>query len=232
MAQTHHMKLIREDIENVETLIENTSEGKNHYIEGIFMQMEVPNKNKRYYPRSVVEPELDRYITECVNNNRGWGELGHPAGPQINLHLVSHRIVELKQQGNDIYGKALITKGTPNGAIAIGLMEAGGQLGVSSRALGGMNPHKTLKGIQEVHMLRISTAADIVADPSAPNAFVQGIMEGADWVYDPISGNYTMEELVERQVQEFRTQKPSTITEEAKLLAFENFMSKLSQFPK
>lgn len=226
------MKLIREELEVVENLIENTAEGKDYYIEGIFMQMEVPNKNKRYYPRGVVEPELERYITESVNTNRGWGELGHPQGPQINLHLVSHRIVSLEQRGNDIYGKAKITKGTTNGDIAIALMESGGQLGVSSRALGGMKPHKTLKGIQEVNMLRIATAADIVADPSAPNAYVQGIMEGAEWIYNPITGNYIMEEMVERQVEEFKNTRGSLISEEQKLQAFENFLARLTRFSK
>lgn len=226
------MKLIREEIENVEYLVENTSSGKNHFIEGIFMQMEKPNKNKRFYPENVVRPELDRYLQECVNVNRGWGELGHPAGPQINLHLVSHRIVELNAQGNDIYGKALITKGTPNGQIAIGLMEAGGSLGVSSRGLGAMSAHKRLKGIQEVNTYRIATAADIVADPSAHDAYVHGIMEGAEWIYDAISGNYVMQEIVERQVQEFKNTRHSQITEEAKLNAFESLMGQLSTFTK
>lgn len=226
------MKLIKEEIEKVETIIENTTEGKRHFIEGVFMQMEVPNKNKRFYPRGVVEPELERYVTESIKTNRGWGELGHPQGPQINLHLVSHRIVELNQHGDDIYGKAIITKGTKMGDIAIGLMESGGQLGVSSRALGGMKPHKTLKGIQEVNMLRIATAADIVADPSAPNAYVQGIMEGAEWIYNPITGDYVMEEMVDRQVAEFRMQKASKITEEAKLAAFNNFLTELTRFSK
>ena len=226
------MKLIKEELESVETIIENTVDGKRHFIEGIFMQMEVPNKNKRFYPEHVVRPELERYITESIKTGRGWGELGHPQGPQINLHLVSHRIVELNQQGNDIYGKAIITKGTKMGDIAIGLMESGGQLGVSSRALGGMKPHKTLKGIQEVNMLRIATAADIVADPSAPNAYVQGIMEGAEWIYNPITGDYVMEEMVDRQVAEFRMQKASKITEEAKLAAFNNFLTELTRFSK
>lgn len=226
------MKLIKEELERVETIVENTAEGKRHYIEGIFMQMEVPNKNKRFYPEHVVRPELDRYITESIKTGRGWGELGHPQGPQINLHLVSHRIVELNQQGNDIYGKAIITKGTKMGDIAIGLMESGGQLGVSSRALGGMKPHKTLKGIQEVNMLRIATAADIVADPSAPNAYVQGIMEGAEWIYNPITGDYVMEEMVDRQVQEFKVQKASLISEEAKLAAFNKFLTELTRFSK
>ena len=226
------MKLIKEELESVETIIENTVDGKRHFIEGIFMQMEVPNKNKRFYPEHVVRPELERYITESIKTGRGWGELGHPQGPQINLHLVSHRIVELNQQGNDIYGKAIITKGTKMGDIAIGLMESGGQLGVSSRALGGMKPHKTLKGIQEVNMLRIATAADIVADPSAPNAYVQGIMEGAEWIYNPITGDYVMEEMVDRQVAEFKMQKASKITEEAKLAAFNNFLTELTRFSK
>ncbi len=229
---TQHLKLIREDLDYVETLVENTAEGKNHYIEGIFMQMEQPNKNKRFYPRNVVEQDLQRYLEECVNTNRGWGELGHPAGPQINLHLVSHRIVELKEQGNNIYGKALITKGTPNGAIAIGLMESGGSLGVSSRGLGAMSPHKKLKGIQEVHTYRIATAADIVADPSAHDAFVHGIMEGAEWIYDSISGNYVMQELVERQVQEFKNTRHSQISEEQKLNAFETLMAEFSKLSK
>lgn len=225
------MKLIREHIEDVGTLVEDTGAGKNFYIEGIFMQMETPNKNKRFYPRSVVEPEVERYINETVNTNRAWGELDHPSGPKINPQLISHRIVELKIQGDDVYGKAIITR-TPMGDIARGLMESGGQIGVSSRGLGAMSSHKTLKGIQEVNMYRIATAADIVTDPSAPKAYVQGIMEGADWVYDPITGDYIMEELVERQVREFKQQKASMISEEAKLKAFDAFLTNLTRFPK
>ena len=220
------MKLIREDIQS-HYLVENTSAGKKHYIEGIFMQMEVPNKNKRYYPRSVVEPEVARYVTEVVDKNRAWGELGHPEGPKINLERISHLITELHQDGNDIYGKALITEGTPYGKIAIGLLDAGGQLGVSSRALGAMSAHKKLKGIQEVNVLRIATAADIVGDPSAPNAYVQGIMEGAEWIHDPITGDWVMQELVESQVKEFSNYKPSMINEEMALAAFTKFLTKL-----
>jgi hypothetical protein len=225
------MKLIREHIEDIETLVEDTGSGKNFYIEGIFMQMETPNKNKRFYPRSVVEPELDRYINETVNTNRAWGELDHPTGPKINPDRISHRITEMRVQGNDIYGKAIITR-TPMGDIARGLMESGGQIGVSSRGLGGMAPHKTLKGIQEVNLFRIATAADIVTDPSAPKAYVQGIMEGAEWVYNPITGDYIMEELVERQVREFKQEKASMISEGARLKAFEDFLAGLSRFSK
>lgn len=225
------LKLIREHVENVETLIENTLDGKKMYIEGIFMQMETPNKNKRIYPRGVVEPELDRYINEAVKGNRAWGELDHPTGPKINPDRISHRIVELNTHGNDIYGKALITN-TPMGDIVRGLIESGGQIGVSSRGLGGMAPSKTLKGIQEVNAYRIATAADVVMDPSAPGAYVQGIMEGAEWVYDSITGDYVMEEMVHEQVKSFKDTRGSLITEEQKLKAFENFLAGLSGFSK
>jgi hypothetical protein len=226
------MKLIREELEFVSSLVvENTAQGKKHFIEGIFMQMEVPNKNKRFYPRSVVEPELARYVTEVVQPGRAWGELGHPDGPKINLPLVSHRITELNQDGNDVYGKALLTN-TPMGQIAIGLMESGGQLGVSSRGLGAMSAHKNLKGIQEVNVYRIATAADIVHDPSAPNAYVQGIMEGAEWILDPISGDWVMQEMVEETRKEFSQSKPSLITEGQKLAAFEKFLNGLTRISK
>jgi len=224
-------KFLREEIENPTNLVvENTMQGKKHYIEGPFMQLEVPNKNKRFYPQSVVVPEIERYINEQVATKRAWGELGHPNGPQINLHLVSHIITELNIDKNTVYGRAMLTN-TPMGDIARGLAEAG-SLGVSSRGLGSMSAHKSLKGIQEVNVYRIATAADIVNDPSAPGAYVTAMMEGADWVMDPISGNWVMQEMVENTIKEFKKKKFSQIDEAEMLKAFEKFMTGVAGFTK
>lgn len=177
------MNLITEIVEDVtvsETIDEATGK-KNLHIEGVFLQGAIANRNKRFYPMEVLGAEVGRYMNEYVTKKRAYGELGHPQGPQINLERVSHLIVGLKQEGNNFNGKARITD-TPYGNIAKGLMESGAKLGVSSRGLGSLVEKNGLNEVQKD--FRLCTAADIVADPSAPDAYVNGVMEGVEWCYE------------------------------------------------
>lgn len=179
------MRLITELNEDVavQVITEEATGKKSFVIEGIFLQGGIKNRNGRVYPHSILEAEVSRYMTEKVGKNRAFGELGHPAGPQINLERVSHMITSLKPDGSGNYvGKALVTEGTPYGAIVKGLLEAGAQLGVSSRGLGSLRNRNGIMEVQED--FRLATAADVVADPSAPDAFVNGIMEGVEWIND------------------------------------------------
>ena len=176
------MKLITETTEDVRLVTEKTAEGKNTYfIEGVFMQAETKNRNGRIYPMGILEKEVKRYNTELVEKKRALGELNHPQGPTVNLDKVSHLITELHfKGGNDCYGKAKVLD-TPMGKIVKSLIDEGAQLGVSSRGMGSL---KDMGGINEVQQDFMLSAVDIVADPSAPSAFVNGIMEGAEWVWD------------------------------------------------
>jgi hypothetical protein len=175
------MKLFTEQIEDVKFIVEEKNGKKNLFIEGIFMQAEKVNGNGRKYRVETLEREVKRYTDKFIKENRALGELGHPNGPSINLDRVSHKIVELKQNGTDFYGKALVLD-TPMGNIARNLIESGVCLGVSTRGMGSL---KSVDGIMEVQDdFYLATAADIVAEPSAPDAFVQGIMEGVEWVWD------------------------------------------------
>jgi hypothetical protein len=220
------MKLITELVEEVEYISEAKENGdKEHYIHGIFLQANKKNRNGRIYEMTVLEPEVNRYVTEIVKKNRAYGELGHPEGPQINLDRVSHIITELKRDGSNFIGKAKLTN-TPMGNIARGLLESGANLGVSSRALGSLQPdHKT--GAMMVQPdLRLATAADIVADPSAPDAFVKGIMENVDWIYDPVKDTWHEEKLdnMKKKINNMSLQE----IEERKLSIFENYISSLA----
>jgi hypothetical protein len=216
------MKLItemNEDIKITEELNEETSE-KNYYIEGIFMQAEQKNRNGRVYPRSVLMDEVKRYNNEYVQKNRALGELNHPQGPTVNLDRVSHMIKELREQGDDVYGKAKIMD-TPMGDIAKNLIKEGAKLGVSSRGMGSLKQNKS--GVNEVQKDFMLAAVDIVADPSAPNAFVNGIMEGAEWVWD---GGV----LREKQMSEYKEQIERTSKRELEQKAikvFEDFIKNL-----
>ena len=175
------MKLIREEIEKVELITETVNGKKNLYIQGIFLQSEQVNRNGRLYPFQIMEREVKRYSKDYVDKGRALGELGHPDGPTVNLDRVSHKITELKQVGNDFVGKAQILS-TPMGKIAESLLKDGVTLGVSSRGIGSLRENQ--KGYKEVgEDFMLATAADIVADPSAPDAFVSGIMEGKEWVW-------------------------------------------------
>ena len=175
------MKLITENIEDIQILTEE-KDGKQHlYIEGVFLQSEIKNRNGRIYPFSVLEKEVGRYNEEYVSKGRALGELGHPDGPTVNLDRVSHRITSLKAEGTNFMGKARILD-TPMGNIAKSLLGEGVKLGVSSRGMGSIDRQESASYVMDDFML--ATAADIVADPSAPDAFVNGIMEGKEWVWD------------------------------------------------
>ena len=186
------MKLISEHIEDVEYITEEKDNGEKTYkIKGVFMQSEVKNRNGRVYPFPVLEKEVTRYNKDYVNENRAFGELGHPDGPTVNLERASHMITSLKPEGKNFIGEAKILK-TPMGRIVENLMDAGGKLGVSSRGMGSLEQKNGANYVKNDFYL--ATAADIVADPSAPNAFVQGIMEGKEWVWD--NGALVEEELI------------------------------------
>ena len=186
------MKLISEHIEDVEYITEEKDNGEKTYkIKGVFMQSEVKNRNGRVYPFPVLEKEVNRYNKDYVNQNRAFGELGHPDGPTVNLERASHMITSLKPEGKNFIGEAKILK-TPMGKIVENLMDAGGKLGVSSRGMGTLEQKNGANYVKNDFYL--ATAADIVADPSAPNAFVQGIMEGKEWVWD--NGALVEEELI------------------------------------
>lgn len=176
------MKLLCELTEDVQILVEEANGKKNLYIEGITLQGDLKNKNGRCYPSHILEAEVNRYMTEKVAKNRAYGELGHPQGPQINLERVSHIFKSLRREGSNWIGKALVTEGTPYGAIVKGLLESGANLGVSSRGLGSL---RNRNGVMEVcDDFRLATAGDVVADPSAPNAFVAGLMEDVEWILE------------------------------------------------
>ena len=214
------MFLITEHIEDVEFLTEEGKDGvKNYSIEGIFMQSEKKNRNGRVYPHEVLAKEVKRYNKEYVKNNRAMGELGHPDGPTVNLERVSHIIKELKVDGNDVKGKAKILD-TPYGKIVKNLMDEGAKLGVSSRGMGSL---KQKNGVNEVQKDFMLSAVDIVADPSAPDAFVNGIMEGKEWVWE---NGVIRSKDIESYKKLIETASKREL-EEKKLQAFNSFMSKL-----
>ena len=175
------MKLITEQIEEVKFLTEENNGKKNHYIQGVFLQGEIKNRNGRVYPIDILEREVGRYTTENISKNRALGELGHPEGPTVNLDRASHKIESLVREGNNYIGKAKILD-TPMGQIAKSLLGEGVSLGVSSRGVGSLREMGGANYVRDDYQL--ATAADIVADPSAPDAFVEGIMEGKEWVWD------------------------------------------------
>lgn len=222
------MKLITELTEDIQYITEAKEDGgKNLYIEGVFLQSSIKNRNGRMYPEEVMDKEVARYIKESVDQKTAMGELGHPNGPQINLDRVSHRIVSLRKEGTDYVGRAMITN-TPMGNIARGIIESGARLGVSSRGLGSIRLNK--EGINEVQDdFRLATAADIVADPSAPDAWVNGIMESLDWVYDDRLG-WKAIELAEQAKKQIETAVVTkSLDEERKLKLFEAYLTKFSK---
>jgi hypothetical protein len=214
------MKLITETIENVKILTEERNGKKLLYIEGVFLQSELKNRNGRMYPFSVLEREVQRYNEEYVKSKRALGELGHPDGPTINLDRVSHRITDLRAEGNNFIGKAQILD-TPMGNIAKSLLGEGVQLGVSSRGMGSIQKSEDVNIVADDFML--TTAADIVADPSAPDAFVNGIMEGKEWVWD----NGILKESKVDKYQRYINGAPRHELEERTLKVFEDFLGKL-----
>ena len=214
------MKLITEQIEDVKVITEGTGDSKKLYIEGVFLQSELKNRNGRVYPFSVLEREVNRYNEEYISTKRALGELGHPDGPTVNLDRVSHRIMSLKAEGTNFMGKAQILD-TPMGRIAKSLLDEGVQLGVSSRGMGSIDKQEGVGYVRDDFML--ATAADIVADPSAPDAFVNGIMEGKEWVWD----NGILKESKVAKYQRYMSESTRRNLEERTLQVFENFLAGL-----
>ena len=215
------MKLITEEVSNVKFITEGKGSKKKLYIEGTFLQGEIKNRNGRVYPVSTLANEVTRYNESFVNKGRALGELGHPDGPTVNLDRVSHKITSLRQEGNNFIGKAQILN-TPMGKIASSLIEEGVVLGVSSRGIGSLREENGVKYVGEDFQL--ATAADIVADPSAPDAFVNGIMEGKEWVWE---GGNLREQLAEKTQKRINTLVDQKRLEEHKLDLFNNFLSNL-----
>ena len=216
------MKLIREEIETVDFIVESVGGKKSMFIEGIFLQGDLQNRNGRMYPMSVLRKEVQRYNENHVQSGRALGELGHPEGPTVNLDRVSHKIVSLKESGSNFIGKAKLLS-TPMGKIASSLIEEGVKLGVSSRGIGSLKP--TREGVNIVgDDFMLATAADIVADPSAPDAFVEGIMEGKEWVWD---GGILREQIAAKTYKEINTLVDQKQLDENKLEVFNNFLNSL-----
>ena len=214
------MKLISEEIQNAEYLVEDNGGKKSYKIRGIFLQSDLKNRNGRVYPKQVLEQEVSRYNREFINKKRAFGELGHPDGPTVNLERVSHMITSLTPDGKNFVGEAKIMD-TPYGKIVKGLIDEGAQLGVSSRGMGSIIQRNGANYVKDDFYL--ATAADIVADPSAPDAFVEGIMESKEWVWD--NGK-----LVERDIEAWKRQIRETKQrklDEVKLKVFESFLGKL-----
>lgn len=216
------MRLIKELNEQVQYIAEEKDGKKTLYIEGVFLQSNLTNRNGRVYPKEVMQKEVARYHAEQIDKKRALGELGHPDGPSLNLDRVSHMIVSLKEDGDNWIGKAKILD-TPMGKIAQNLIEAGAQLGVSSRGLGSIKEKNGINEVQDDFML--ATAADIVADPSAPDAYVEGIMESREWVM--VDGIWTAREM--EQAQSIIRKASSRELEEAKMHVFSSFLDKLSK---
>ena len=214
------MKLITETIENVEVITEGKGADKKLYIEGVFLQSEIKNRNGRMYPFSVLEKEVNRYNEEYVKTSRALGELGHPDGPTVNLDRVSHRITSLKSEGNNFIGRAQIMN-TPMGNIARALLEDGVKLGVSSRGMGSIDKREDCGVVMDDFML--ATAADIVADPSAPDAFVNGIMEGKEWAWD----NGILKETEVAKYKRYMNESTRRNLEERTLAVFNDFLTGL-----
>lgn len=216
------MKLISEEVTNVQYITEEKNGKKEHFITGIFMQAEQKNRNGRIYPKDVLGREVERYNQNYVQKNRAFGELGHPDSPSINLDRVSHMITQLYPDGNNFIGKAKILD-TPNGKIVKSLLDGGASLGVSTRGVGSLKEANGYKLVQDD--FHLATAADIVADPSAPDAFVQGIMEGKEWILDGTGWKEIDYDMAKRQLQE----ASKADIEAVSLRIFENFMSKLAR---
>ena len=214
------MILITENVEEINVIVEETHGKKHLYIEGIFLQAEIKNRNGRVYPYDILSKEVQRYNEHYVKTGRALGELGHPEGPSVNLERVCHRIIELRSEGSNFYGKAKILD-TPTGQIAKSLLEEGVKLGVSSRGMGSLEERNGTNYVRNDFML--ATAADIVADPSAPDAFVNGIMEGKEWIWQ----NGILKEQQIDTYSRYISKSTRKNIEERKLKAFQHFFSNL-----
>lgn len=221
------MRLITELTEEIgyKVVTEEATGKKSLYLEGIFAQSEIVNKNNRVYPRAVMESAMDKYINEKVQSRTAYGELGHPQGPKINEDRISHLIESLNWDQNNVLGKARILN-TNMGRIVEGIIEGGGRVGVSTRGLGSVKPNS--RGIMEVQNdFRVATAADIVTDPSGPNCMVNGIMEGVEWVYDATKGTY-MEQRIEQFVDTVKKFNKRELNEK-KLWLFNHYLTEISK---
>ena len=214
------MRLIAEEITTVDFICEDKEGKKNYFIEGIFLQAELKNRNNRMYPLGTLQKEVAKYDENYIQKGRALGELGHPDGPSINLDRVSHKITNLKQEGNNFIGKAKLLE-TPMGKIAKDLLSEGVKLGVSSRGMGSIRKEENCSVVMDDFML--ATAADIVADPSAPDAFVDGIMEGKEWVWD----NGILKEAAVSEIKKEIDQATLLNLQERKVSAFEAFLKSL-----
>lgn len=214
------MKLIKEHTESVNLIVEDNKSSKDYYIEGVFLQSEIKNRNGRMYPKKVLAKEVKRYNEQYVQNNRAYGELGHPDTPSINLDRVSHMIKELRMEGNNYIGRAKILD-TPHGKIVKALIDEGAQLGVSSRGLGSLSQKGGVSMVQDDFVL--ATAADIVADPSAPDAFVEGIMEGAEWVFNASTKSWVVAEQIRNEAKSMSAKKVA----QAQARMFKTFLNSL-----
>ena len=215
------MKLISEEVSSAEYLVEEDKNGKKNYtIKGVFLQSNIKNRNGRVYPKEILMKEVTRYNKEFINKNRAFGELGHPDGPTVNLERVSHMIKKLYPDGDNFIGEAKIMD-TPYGKIVKGLIDEGAQLGVSSRGMGSIEQRNGASFVKDDFML--ATAADIVADPSAPKAFVEGIMEGKEWVWD----NGILKEAEVKKLKLQADKKARLERAEINAKVFESFLKKL-----
>ena len=214
------MKLISEEISNAEMLVEETNGKKNYKIKGVFLQSDIKNRNGRIYESDILTKEVKRYNEEFINKKRAFGELGHPDGPTVNLERVSHMITSLKGEGKNFIGEAKIMD-TPYGKIVKGLIDEGAQLGVSSRGMGSLEQRGGANYVKDDFYL--ATAADIVADPSAPDAFVEGIMESKEWVWN---NGVLVEKNIEAWKREIEGAKRHALAE-AKVKVFTNFLKNL-----
>ena len=217
--------LIKDIVEDVQYITESNEKGeKNTFIEGIIMQGDIKNRNGRIYPSSVLMREMGRYNENYVSKNRAFGELGHPQGPTINLDRVSHMFTELKSDGSNVVGRAKIVD-TPMGETVKGLIKSGAQLGISSRGMGSVKPNK--QGIMEVQDdFMLATAGDIVADPSAPDAFIKGIMEGVEWIYDVAASSWRAANNFDK-IEEHVKKNYKQIDEAAAADIFKKFLNSL-----
>ena len=215
------MRLIAEEITTVDFICEDSKDGKkNYFIEGVFLQAELKNRNNRMYPLKTLSKEVAKYDENYIQKGRALGVLGHPDGPSINLDRVSHKILSLKEDGNNFIGRAKLLD-TPMGGIAKNLLDEGVKLGVSSRGMGSIRKEENCNVVMDDFML--ATAADIVADPSAPDAFVNGIMEGKEWVWD----NGVLKEAKVAQIKKEIDQATLINLQERKVSAFETFLKSL-----
>ena len=217
------MKIIQEINEEIEVITEGKGATKSYFIEGVYLQGDIANRNKRFYPMDTLREKVALYNEQYVTAKRAFGELGHPAGPTINMDRVSHMITSLKEDGNNFIGRAKIMD-TPMGRIVKTFIDEGAKFGVSSRGLGTLKMNS--EGISEVQSdFYLATAADIVADPSAPDAFVAGIMEGRDWFFDAKVGSWKYQE--QEEIKEMISKAKSQQLQEVKLLAFSRFLKSI-----